>query len=192
MRILTIYIGGVGRSLSANCGSMEGLGRCSRCHSAWFCSVKCQKAYWPFHREWCKKNDFADALEAEQPKFAKWMRKHGKIAVLKDGARRALDLALPPPPCSNHTPPCIGNTRSRLPPQPNAAPYASRPKECAVGALESMIHAVSIPMQTGPLQLLSVRCTYTLRTDGPIGLLASHTGTRRSLLADYGQMRWIG
>jgi len=72
---------------SANCGSMEGLGRCSRCHSAWFCSVKCQKAYWPFHREWCKKNDFADALEAEQPKFAKWMRKHGKVAVLKDGER---------------------------------------------------------------------------------------------------------
>lgn len=79
-------MGVAGRYLPANCGSMEGLGRCSRCHGAWFCSVKCQKAYWPFHREWCKKNDFADALEAEQPKFAKWMRKHGKVAVLKDGA----------------------------------------------------------------------------------------------------------
>mmetsp|Transcript_27506 Transcript_27506/g.52351 ORF Transcript_27506/g.52351 Transcript_27506/m.52351 type:complete len:300 (+) Transcript_27506:194-1093(+) len=68
----------------ANCGSMENLARCSRCHTAWFCSVKCQRSYWPFHKEWCKKNDFADMIEAEQPKFAKWMRKHGKIAVLKD------------------------------------------------------------------------------------------------------------
>ncbi|KAK3265120.1 hypothetical protein CYMTET_26177 [Cymbomonas tetramitiformis] len=68
----------------ANCGSTENLGRCSRCHSAWFCSVKCQKAYWPFHKEWCKKNDFADMIEKSEPKFANWMRKHGKVAVLKD------------------------------------------------------------------------------------------------------------
>lgn len=68
----------------ANCASLDNLGRCSRCHTAWFCSVKCQRAYWPFHKEWCKKNDFADMIETEQPKFAKWMRKHGKIAVLKD------------------------------------------------------------------------------------------------------------
>lgn len=47
------------------------------------------QSYWPFHKEWCKKNDFADMIEAEQPKFAKWMRKHGKIAVLKDGVPTA-------------------------------------------------------------------------------------------------------
>lgn len=68
----------------ANCGSTEDLALCSRCHSAWFCSLKCQKVYWPFHKAWCKKNDFADAIEKSEPKFAKWMRKHGKVAVLKD------------------------------------------------------------------------------------------------------------
>mmetsp|Transcript_10172 Transcript_10172/g.21196 ORF Transcript_10172/g.21196 Transcript_10172/m.21196 type:complete len:291 (-) Transcript_10172:157-1029(-) len=68
----------------ANCGSKDSLGRCSRCHQAWFCSLKCQKAYWPFHKEWCTRNDFADVIEKHEPKFAKWMRKHGKQAVLKD------------------------------------------------------------------------------------------------------------
>jgi hypothetical protein len=29
-------------------------------------------------------NDFADALEHTEPKFARWMRKHGKVAVIKD------------------------------------------------------------------------------------------------------------
>lgn len=42
------------------------------------------QAYWPFHRVWCHKNDFADAVEKEEPNFARWMRKHGKMAVLKD------------------------------------------------------------------------------------------------------------
>ena len=50
-------------------------------------SRKCQRAYWPFHKEWCRQNDFADAAEKTEPKFARWMRKHGKMAVLKDGAR---------------------------------------------------------------------------------------------------------
>eukprot|EP00242_Pyramimonas_sp_CCMP2087_P015836 CAMPEP_0198211372 /NCGR_PEP_ID=MMETSP1445-20131203/23451_1 /TAXON_ID=36898 /ORGANISM="Pyramimonas sp., Strain CCMP2087" /LENGTH=300 /DNA_ID=CAMNT_0043885617 /DNA_START=459 /DNA_END=1360 /DNA_ORIENTATION=+ len=68
----------------ANCGSKDNLGRCSKCHQAWFCSLKCQKAYWPFHKEWCTRNDFADLIEKQEPKFAKWMRKHGKQAVLKD------------------------------------------------------------------------------------------------------------
>ena len=42
------------------------------------------QAYWPFHRTQCKRNDFADAIEEAEPKFARWMRKHGKQAVLKD------------------------------------------------------------------------------------------------------------
>lgn len=42
------------------------------------------QAYWPFHKAWCHKNDFADAVEREEPKFARWMRKHAKLAVLKD------------------------------------------------------------------------------------------------------------
>ncbi|CAL6362935.1 unnamed protein product [Bathycoccus prasinos] len=55
-----------------------------RCHTAFFCSVKCQKTYWPFHKAFCRKNDFADATEGTEPKFARWMRSHGKQAVLKD------------------------------------------------------------------------------------------------------------
>ena len=71
----------------ANCGDTErALACCSRCRGAWFCSVKCQRAYWPFHRAWCRRNDFADVVERTEPKFARWMRAHGKQAVLKDGA----------------------------------------------------------------------------------------------------------
>jgi hypothetical protein len=42
------------------------------------------QAYWPFHRIQCKRNEFADAIEEHEPRFARWMRKHGKQAVLKD------------------------------------------------------------------------------------------------------------
>ena len=71
----------------ANCGDTErALACCSRCRGAWFCSTRCQRAYWPFHRSWCRRNDFADVVERTEPKFARWMRAHGKQAVLKDGA----------------------------------------------------------------------------------------------------------
>lgn len=42
------------------------------------------QAIWPFHRQECLKNEFADAVEEAEPKFAAWMRKHGKQATLKD------------------------------------------------------------------------------------------------------------
>ena len=42
------------------------------------------QAYWPFHKPECKRNEFADAIQEKEPKFAAWMRKHGKQAVLKD------------------------------------------------------------------------------------------------------------
>ena len=67
-----------------NCGSLDNLALCTRCRTAWFCSVKCQRSYWPFHKSACAANDFADALEHTEPRFARWMRKHGKVAVLKD------------------------------------------------------------------------------------------------------------
>ncbi len=51
------------------------------------------QAYWPFHRTQCKKNEFADAIEEQEPKFAKWMRKHGKQAVLKDDEVDRLERA---------------------------------------------------------------------------------------------------
>eukprot|EP00205_Picochlorum_sp_RCC944_P001663 CAMPEP_0182608080 /NCGR_PEP_ID=MMETSP1330-20130603/2602_1 /TAXON_ID=464278 /ORGANISM="Picochlorum sp., Strain RCC944" /LENGTH=345 /DNA_ID=CAMNT_0024826781 /DNA_START=49 /DNA_END=1086 /DNA_ORIENTATION=+ len=85
--------GGGDEKACANCGATQDLLRCSRCHQAWFCSVKCQKAYWPFHRSQCRRNDFADSIEAVEPKFASWMRKHGKIAVLKDDEVDRLERA---------------------------------------------------------------------------------------------------
>ena len=48
--------------------------------------VRWAQSYWPFHKEICHKNDFADAIESAEPKFARWMRKHGKQATIKDGA----------------------------------------------------------------------------------------------------------
>jgi len=98
-------------ALAGNCGATEGLLTCSRCRSAWFCSVKCQRvrqvasgapvllltapaalhhslagaqAYWPFHKASCQRNEFADMAEAAEPKFAAWMRRHRKLAVLQD------------------------------------------------------------------------------------------------------------
>lgn len=83
-----------------NCGAVDGLALCSRCHSAHFCSRKCQKAYWPFHREWCRRNDFAEAVEKTQPKFARFLRKHGKQAAIKDGADARPPSPPVPPPAS--------------------------------------------------------------------------------------------
>ncbi|KAL6777062.1 hypothetical protein ACKKBF_B20070 [Auxenochlorella protothecoides x Auxenochlorella symbiontica] len=83
----------VERQECANCGARTNLLRCSRCHSVHFCGVKCQKAYWPFHRLHCKRNEFADAMEEADPKFATWMRGHGKLAVLKDDEVDRLERA---------------------------------------------------------------------------------------------------
>lgn len=68
----------------ANCGRTDKLLRCSRCKAEWFCSLKCHRSYWPFHKEHCKINEFADSLEDEEPEFARWMRQHRKLAVLGD------------------------------------------------------------------------------------------------------------
>jgi hypothetical protein len=68
-----------------NCGATGELLRCSRCHAAWFCSLPCHKAYWPFHSAACRPNHFADAAERQgDAKFAAWMRGHGRLAVLQD------------------------------------------------------------------------------------------------------------
>lgn len=53
----------------------------------------CSQAYWPFHRVSCQRNEFADAVEDAEPKFASWMRSHGKLAVLKDDEVDRLERA---------------------------------------------------------------------------------------------------
>lgn len=67
--------------------------RCSRCRQAWFCGLSCHRSYWPVHRAVCRANDFADAAEPVDPKFARWMRKHGKLAVLRDDEVERLERA---------------------------------------------------------------------------------------------------
>eukprot|EP01012_Entosiphon_sulcatum_P052605 TRINITY_DN72306_c0_g1_i1.p1 TRINITY_DN72306_c0_g1~~TRINITY_DN72306_c0_g1_i1.p1 ORF type:complete len:306 (+),score=62.39 TRINITY_DN72306_c0_g1_i1:36-920(+) len=62
---------------------------CPVCHDAWYCSPKCEKDYQPFHRVYCRRNDFADSVRATNPEFAKWLRQHGKQAVITD---RDVDL----------------------------------------------------------------------------------------------------
>ena len=51
------------------------------------------QAYWPFHKTQCRRNEFADMVEEQEPKFARWMRQHGKLAVLKDDEVDRLERA---------------------------------------------------------------------------------------------------
>lgn len=47
------------------------------------------QSYWPFHRDACRSNDFADAVEADEPGFAAWLRRHGRQARRRGvGGRR--------------------------------------------------------------------------------------------------------
>ena len=51
------------------------------------------QAYWPFHRSACRPNDFADAVEADDPRFSAWLRRHGRQAALRDGEVERLEAA---------------------------------------------------------------------------------------------------
>eukprot|EP00198_Chlamydomonas_reinhardtii_P001932 XP_001691268.1 predicted protein [Chlamydomonas reinhardtii] len=77
----------------ANCGAVENLLRCSRCRTEWFCSLSCHKSYWPFHRQHCRRNEFADAVEegGGDARFAAWLRRHGKQAVIGDAPKYSLE-----------------------------------------------------------------------------------------------------
>ena len=78
-----------------NCGrtGAASLLLCSRCRGEYFCGAKCQRAYWPFHRAECVRNDFADAVADAEPAFARFLRKHGKQAVVRD--ENVLEIAGP-------------------------------------------------------------------------------------------------
>ena len=78
-----------------NCGrtGAASLLLCSRCRGEYFCGAKCQRAYWPFHKAECARNDFADAVSGAEPEFARFLRKHGKQAVIRD--ENVLDMTRP-------------------------------------------------------------------------------------------------
>ncbi|EFJ47481.1 hypothetical protein VOLCADRAFT_91842 [Volvox carteri f. nagariensis] len=69
----------------ANCGATDDLLRCSRCRAEWFCSLGCHKS--------CRPNEFADAMEDSDPRFASWLRRHGKQAILRDVEVERLERA---------------------------------------------------------------------------------------------------
>lgn len=48
---------------------------------------------WPFHRPHCQANEFADAVEAAEPRFGAWLRRHGRQAALGDGEVARLERA---------------------------------------------------------------------------------------------------
>lgn len=38
-------------------------------------------------------NEFADVIEEKEPKFAAWLRRHGKVAIIKDDEVERLERA---------------------------------------------------------------------------------------------------
>jgi len=46
------------------------------------------QSHWPFHREDCRHNAFADAIEESEPEFASWLRRHGKQVRKRGGGER--------------------------------------------------------------------------------------------------------
>ncbi|GAB4821293.1 hypothetical protein N2152v2_008339 [Parachlorella kessleri] len=108
----------------ANCGAVDDLLLCSRCHTAWFCGPKCQKAYWPFHKADCKRNEFADVIEAQEPKFARFLRKHGKQAQLKDDEVDRIERASKAASGVSRTE-VMDSMYGRLDPKPKDASYSA-------------------------------------------------------------------
>ncbi|KAI8475993.1 MAG: hypothetical protein J3K34DRAFT_453232 [Monoraphidium minutum] len=125
-----------------NCGATSDLLRCSRCHAAWFCSLKCHKAYWPFHRAACRPNQFADAVEGSEPKFAAWMRGHGRLAVLKDDEVDRLERASKPGGCWGLSrAEVLDGMYGRIDPKPRPPEYDGRERAAMREAEEAALIA---------------------------------------------------
>jgi len=80
------------------------------------------QAYWPFHKIQCRRNEFADAIEEAEPKFARWMRAHGKLAVLKDDEVDRLERAAA---TGTRREEVMETMYGRLEPKPAAARYSA-------------------------------------------------------------------
>ena len=138
---------------TANCGETTNLLKCSRCHSAYFCGVQCQKQYWPFHKPACKRNEFADAVEEAEPKFAAWMRKHNKMAVMKDDEVDRLERAGAQSASTRRD--VMESMYGRLDPRPAPATYSAeeqkkmkaRAEEEKVAARKAAVQMISAAYQ---------------------------------------------
>jgi hypothetical protein len=111
----------------------------SRCTASSFAlRLPRRQAYWPFHRAACRRNEFADAIEASEPAFAAWMRRHGKQAVLGDGAQPRTAPRAPPRPL-----------RAR---SPRARPHPSTPKRNTRSCehVRASMCAHVLPRDSGP------------------------------------------
>eukprot|EP00878_Enallax_costatus_P010420 GHUV01010877.1.p1 GENE.GHUV01010877.1~~GHUV01010877.1.p1 ORF type:complete len:291 (+),score=87.41 GHUV01010877.1:788-1660(+) len=144
------------RTECENCGATEGLLRCSRCHAAWFCSLKCHKAYWPFHKSSCKRNDFADAIEQQEPKFAAWMRKHGKLAVVQDDEVDRIERSSKPGGWRGlHRQEVLESMYGKMDPSPAAPKYDPMPIQQATEQ-QPAVAANNIPARDEPWDSLVI------------------------------------
>jgi hypothetical protein len=107
------------------------------------------QAYWPFHKQACRPNQFADAMEPADPKFAAWMRAHGKLAVIKDEQVERLERAAAAPPGvqapSRHE--VMESMYGLINPAPQGEPW--------------LFHFLQLP------QLEAMKCTLPVRTHSP-------------------------
>ena len=85
--------------------------------------MACQKQYWPFHKVSCRRNEFADAVEESETKFATWMRRHGKMAVMKDDEVDRLERAGAQSASSRQD--VMESMYGRLDPKPAPATYSA-------------------------------------------------------------------
>ena len=83
----------------------------------------------------CSRHEFADVVEKDDPMFAKWMRKHGKLATLKDDEIARLERARTAVsgPSADEV---MNSMYNRLSPKPKpplyAASTAAQPKQLSV------------------------------------------------------------
>ena len=137
---------------------------------------KREQAYWPFHKAVCYQHEFADVVERDEPKFAQWMRKHGKLATLKDDEIARLErarAAVSGPSAAD----VLNSMYNRLTPKPKPPSYA--PPKSAPPRPPS-VTVVGLP-QTTQFRVAMVRYRHSLRYGLPDVQMETELVTYRAL-----------